>query len=1121
MVISAPTGSGKTVLFELCILRLLSRFFSAEGNFQHAKGTLKTIYIAPSKALVQEKLRDWNQKLGSWGINCLELTGDNESYNIRNIQEADIIVTTPEKFDAVTRYRVKDGGLSFFSDIALLLIDEVHLLNDPRGAALEAIVSRIKMLARNPEMKSTTLACVRFLAVSATIPNICDLAEWLMVPIHGIKRFGEEMRPVKLTTRVFGYTPAKNDFLFEKRLQNYLFDLLMQYSRGKSALIFCSTRKGAQEAAQRLSQAAMTFGHSNPFIKDREQQERLREASLSCSDKQMQSYILYGIGFHNGGLCLKDRNLIEGLFLKGDLQMSGRAGRPPFDDTGMVHLYENLLSGCEMVESQLLSCMTEHLTAEIVQLTISDITRAIEWMKCSFLYNPENYAIKKGIPGDRIEKHVQEICVQKVNELSRNQMIWTDEDGFLLKPLEPGRLMTKYYLRFNTMKNIMQAHADCSMEDALHIVCRAEEVSWIQLRRNEKKLLSDTNTDKDGKLRFHILGEKGKRKKRIQTREEKIFVLANDCLTGDPSLHDLSMNQDMNSICSNGCRIAKCMKEYFTFRKNYKGALNSALLAKSLHQKLWDDSPYLLKQLPGIGMVTAKALHSMGVKSFATLREADPRKIEIVTGRKYPFGNHIKEALLSLPPQIEMKLEETQCQRQGNSMVVVTLTRLSESAQSTKRHYADMVVAVEEDNLILFHEKISPYSATILVSNPQQEKLTAKADLIFEDFIGIDLHENYTLKKVIDSNVIPKYGKKHLSRFPQPKDVCVIEDDNDYTSCAPTEQLHNSKKSSHECDLMPNFNLLGEEDLEEEGRPSFETEESECRIITPRTVFDHIREKAKSFPSLATSSNAFSPSSEALLRIRKQTREKQLEHSNGIEVTGETESNKVQHSSGLITSSDQREERRSDIGKASPSNPSKSFETIYAVNCRGEVPPVSEENSSKTSTEEKIFDHIQKKAKNFPLVNKLESVESEAFTRAKELFWRNHLESRSAAFDLLEPKVSNQTSFIGFSSESSTESIGKQQYSPSISRRQCCSEATVRETGEVDSFLGFKSERMAAARHAAYHGPSILKEIFYGITLGLVAGGLWKMHHWNNKKRTKEFYDLLEKGVITVVVEDE
>lgn len=75
----------------------------------------------------------------------------------------------------MTRYRIKDGGLSFFSDIALVIIDEVHLLNDPRGAALEAIVSRIKMLSRNPEMQSSALSLARFVAVSATIPNINDL----------------------------------------------------------------------------------------------------------------------------------------------------------------------------------------------------------------------------------------------------------------------------------------------------------------------------------------------------------------------------------------------------------------------------------------------------------------------------------------------------------------------------------------------------------------------------------------------------------------------------------------------------------------------------------------------------------------------------------------------------------------------------------------------------------------------------------------------------------------------------------------------------------------------------------------------------------------------------------
>ena len=45
MVVSAPTGRGKTVLFELCILRLLSRFISEGTKFVHVKGTLKTVSL--------------------------------------------------------------------------------------------------------------------------------------------------------------------------------------------------------------------------------------------------------------------------------------------------------------------------------------------------------------------------------------------------------------------------------------------------------------------------------------------------------------------------------------------------------------------------------------------------------------------------------------------------------------------------------------------------------------------------------------------------------------------------------------------------------------------------------------------------------------------------------------------------------------------------------------------------------------------------------------------------------------------------------------------------------------------------------------------------------------------
>ncbi|XP_021892004.1 putative cytochrome c oxidase subunit 5C-4 [Carica papaya] len=57
--------------------------------------------------------------------------------------------------------------------------------------------------------------------------------------------------------------------------------------------------------------------------------------------------------------------------------------------------------------------------------------------------------------------------------------------------------------------------------------------------------------------------------------------------------------------------------------------------------------------------------------------------------------------------------------------------------------------------------------------------------------------------------------------------------------------------------------------------------------------------------------------------------------------------------------------------------------------------------------------------------------------------------------------------------------------------------------------------------HAAYQGPSVLKEIVYGLTLGLAAGGLWKIHHWKVQKQRKEFYRLLDEGVISVVREDE
>ncbi|GAB4841776.1 hypothetical protein Ancab_022499 [Ancistrocladus abbreviatus] len=71
--------------------------------------------------------------------------------------------------------------------------------------------------------------------------------------------------------------------------------------------------------------------------------------------------------------------------------------------------------------------------------------------------------------------------------------------------------------------------------------------------------------------------------------------------------------------------------------------------------------------------------------------------------------------------------------------------------------------------------------------------------------------------------------------------------------------------------------------------------------------------------------------------------------------------------------------------------------------------------------------------------------------------------------------------------------------------------------------LAFNQDnRMAAGKvaHATLKGPSVVKEICIGFALGLSAGLVWKMHHWNEQRKVRAFYDMLEKGEISVVVEE-
>ena len=92
-VINAPTGSGKTVLFELAMLRIF--FYSNMNN--------KVLYLAPSKALCAEKYKDWVSKFSFLSITVGVLTSETSLEEAEGVKRSNIIISTPEKLDLLTR----------------------------------------------------------------------------------------------------------------------------------------------------------------------------------------------------------------------------------------------------------------------------------------------------------------------------------------------------------------------------------------------------------------------------------------------------------------------------------------------------------------------------------------------------------------------------------------------------------------------------------------------------------------------------------------------------------------------------------------------------------------------------------------------------------------------------------------------------------------------------------------------------------------------------------------------------------------------------------------------------------------------------------------------------------
>ncbi|MBN2420669.1 DEAD/DEAH box helicase [Candidatus Woesearchaeota archaeon] len=151
LLISTPTSSGKTLIAELAAFNSIFRKIG------------KAIYIAPLKSLATEKYKEFKQFYGDKAKIALSI-GDVDAVDPK-LHEYDLIITTSEKLDSLIRHRI-----DWLKDVAVIIVDEIHLLNDPkRGPTLEILITILKEKLKN----------VQIIGLSATIGNPEELAKWL------------------------------------------------------------------------------------------------------------------------------------------------------------------------------------------------------------------------------------------------------------------------------------------------------------------------------------------------------------------------------------------------------------------------------------------------------------------------------------------------------------------------------------------------------------------------------------------------------------------------------------------------------------------------------------------------------------------------------------------------------------------------------------------------------------------------------------------------------------------------------------------------------------------------------------------------------------------------------
>ena len=646
LLICAPTGAGKTNVAVLTMLHEIGLHMSESFDTLEDKD-FKMVYIAPMKALVQEVVGNLTERLSTFGIVVQELTGD-RNMTKQQIDETQVIVTTPEKWDIVTR---KSGDRTYVEKVKLIIIDEIHLLHDERGPVLESIV------ARTIRQQEATKQMIRLIGLSATLPNYKDVATFLRVKPERLFYFDSSFRPCPLDQQYIGVT-EKKPFKRHKLMNEIVYNKILEIAGKHQIIVFVHSRKDTYKTAKAIRDMAIENDTISKFVKEgTATSEILKEASQKdAKSPELKELLSYGFGIHHAGMTREDRTLVEDLFddervqvlfstatlawgvnlparrviikgtqvyspEKGDwtelsaldvMQMIGRAGRYPRDTRGEgiivtthshLQYYLTLLNQQLPIESQFVKSLPDNLNAEIVLGTIQNVDEAVSWLSYTYFYvrmlrNPLLYGVKReDAESDKsLVQWRRDLIHSAAVTLEKNGLVKYDKRSGEFQPTDLGRVASHYYVTHKSIATF-NTHLKPTLSDIelFRLFSLSEEFTHMTVRQEEKleltKLIQSVPIP-------------------IKESPDDPAAKVNVLLQGYISrlrLNGFALIADMTYITQSAARIARALFE-IVMNRGWAQLCHKVLnLSKMIEHRMWyTQTP--LRQFPKIEKTILKQL---------------------------------------------------------------------------------------------------------------------------------------------------------------------------------------------------------------------------------------------------------------------------------------------------------------------------------------------------------------------------------------------------------------------------------------------------------------------------------------------------------------------------------